>query len=474
MYKKIINLGCLITIGYFYSQDVSVIRNTTDVYDHSYITGTARFSGMGGAMGALGGDVSTMNTNPAGLGVAITGSINGTLNSVGNSNSSTLKGTQLSYKTNATNLGQIGGIIAIEMPKNSDWRFVNLGINYSQVNIENYVQTPSNHDIYDSVIVDNPDGTSSNINLLFNGHAYDRTGNISNLNLGVGANYNNKIYIGGSVNLHSASILKQSDFFAYKKSNDGLIGYYNKNYTPYSEASNGISANVGIIGKITENLRLGLAIETPTSWNSERSYNQYGQDNNADTVSDVYNEVRRFSTPSKVTASAAFVPNKNLSLNVDYRISLGTPNFKSDGLQSATEQLRDFYNQNTYTNNELRTGLEYRIKQFRLRGGYALLNQKLKDETLSVIQNATTSSLQLMDHLYFSKQQTLSAGLGYDFKTFFIDIAYQSMNTTYSNPFFAGTYGSGDFNEIVNNSKSIVSQVNQKRNTLLVGVGWKF
>ena len=33
------------------------------------LSGTARFVGMGGAMGALGGDISTIGTNPAGIGL---------------------------------------------------------------------------------------------------------------------------------------------------------------------------------------------------------------------------------------------------------------------------------------------------------------------------------------------------------------------------------------------------------------------
>ena len=33
------------------------------------LNGTARFVGMGGAMGALGGDITTMGTNPAGIGI---------------------------------------------------------------------------------------------------------------------------------------------------------------------------------------------------------------------------------------------------------------------------------------------------------------------------------------------------------------------------------------------------------------------
>ena len=33
------------------------------------LNGTTRFVGMGGAMGALGGDISVIGTNPAGIGI---------------------------------------------------------------------------------------------------------------------------------------------------------------------------------------------------------------------------------------------------------------------------------------------------------------------------------------------------------------------------------------------------------------------
>ena len=38
-------------------------------YSQTELNGTARYLGMGGAFGALGGDISAMNTNPAGLAI---------------------------------------------------------------------------------------------------------------------------------------------------------------------------------------------------------------------------------------------------------------------------------------------------------------------------------------------------------------------------------------------------------------------
>ena len=44
-------------------------QSQLDAFKHSQteLNGTARYLGMGGAFGALGGDISAMNTNPAGL-----------------------------------------------------------------------------------------------------------------------------------------------------------------------------------------------------------------------------------------------------------------------------------------------------------------------------------------------------------------------------------------------------------------------
>ena len=52
----------------------TAVVNAQNLYDAARLmgndlNGTARFVGMGGAMGALGGDISTMGTNPAGIGI---------------------------------------------------------------------------------------------------------------------------------------------------------------------------------------------------------------------------------------------------------------------------------------------------------------------------------------------------------------------------------------------------------------------
>ena len=64
--KKItmIALAMFTTVG----AGAQTIYDATNIAQKE-LNGTARFVGMGGAMGALGGDISTIGTNPAGIGI---------------------------------------------------------------------------------------------------------------------------------------------------------------------------------------------------------------------------------------------------------------------------------------------------------------------------------------------------------------------------------------------------------------------
>lgn len=59
-----------------YAQDI----NDLLLYSHNNPAATARSVGVGGAMGAIGGDFSTLSTNPAGLGFYRSSELAGTLN----------------------------------------------------------------------------------------------------------------------------------------------------------------------------------------------------------------------------------------------------------------------------------------------------------------------------------------------------------------------------------------------------------
>ena len=478
---KRISLVAFLSLGaMYYAQDASVIKNTAEVYSGSNFGGTAKFNSMAGSMGALGGDLSAITVNPAGTGVFITGDVSATLAVQGNKNNSNLFGKSFESSYNNTNLGQVGGVVSFETNSNSPWQFVNLAFNYSTKNLEDYVQTPGNSSIKEAVQYESG-GTTVNDFLVYNGHAYDRTGTASNLNVSLGGNYENKIYVGAGLNFKTAE-LEQSDFFQLQLQNLGEYANYHKQYTPYRESSNGFSASVGIIGKINNNISLGAAIESPTFWNLTRTYTEYGQNSSDAWVSDIFDETRKLTTPMKLTLSGALVASKNFAVNVDYTLGVTKPKYKVEG--SPEKQLNDYFSSDYKNTSDLRIGAEYRVAGFRLRGGYGLEASPFKNSSILAYNSTGVSGSYGLNSPYVGKRQTLAGGLGYDFKSFYVDAGVQNITATYDNPFFGGEYAvtanngfsviNGDIIKGEDNPTSIVSEVKNTKTNFFVTVGWKF
>ncbi|MBQ8673719.1 MAG: outer membrane protein transport protein [Bacteroides sp.] len=97
------------------------------------LNGTARFVGMGGAMSALGGDISTMSTNPAGTAIYRSGDV---AVSFGLSNFGT-ESKYDGYKANSDKLrgdwNSAGVVIPTKIGNQTSLRYVNFGFNYQRV-----------------------------------------------------------------------------------------------------------------------------------------------------------------------------------------------------------------------------------------------------------------------------------------------------------------------------------------------------
>ncbi len=469
MIKKYFSVVALAAAYFVNAQDVSAIQNSINVYSNPILGGTSKFNSMAGSMGALGGDVSVIATNPAGIGVFIASDVNTTLSTYNNKNTSSLAGRSVDFKTKNTDLGQAGGVAVFEVNGNTPWKFVNIGVNFTSTSLENYVETPGNSNIsYD--ITDTKYAT-------LNGHAYDRFGDLSKMSIAVGGNYDNRIYVGAGVNIHSSSISQyDTASMTFKSSEAGFSEYnelFSKQYTPYAEDGSGFSANVGVIAKIDNQFRLGASLETPTWWTIDRVYDYYDIDGNDGR----YTESRKFRSPFKGTVSAAYVPNKSFALNVDYTLGLSKPQYSSD-VASVDQEFKDFYGDNYKNQSELKVGAEYRLNQFRVRAGYALATNPFDNITMNTFNDNGGNGNQTFDNLYAGKRNTFAVGLGYDFGSFYLDGAYQNINSKYSNPFLYGNNNAGS--EYYSNStyiygdSSAVSEVENNRNLFTFTIGWKF
>jgi hypothetical protein len=371
--------------------------------------------------------------------------------------------------------GNFNGISSFQLLTETPWKFVNIGVNYSSENLDNYVETAGNTNIkLQKNLLDSGNNPVVG-NLSYEGHAYNRVGSVSKMSFGLGANYDNRLYFGLGINLHGSD-LEQHDTALFGLDLDNSLAEYSKQYTPFSETGAGFSANIGVIGKINKVLRLGAAIESPTFWNIDRIYTDYFQDSSGYISYDNYTETRTLTTPMKGILSAALVPNKNFSVNLDYSIGLTKPVYKEQG--DAEVELNDFFKNSSKGMSEIKVGAEYRIKGLRLRGGYAFANSPLDNISLSTYNSAGVSGTNSLDNLFVGDRKTVGLGLGYDWSSFFIDAAYQNVQSTYSNPFLAGyaAYGTGyysaDFD--ANSNASAVSEVKNKRNNFSLTLGWKF
>ena len=114
MFKKFICLYFFISITYTsYSQTFEDVLR----YSSFYNEGTARFNSMGGAFGALGGDLSAISINPAGLSIFIDSEFGLTLNYKNLNINNRLNNNYSSSKNDFYSYGGVGVVLVYENRK---------------------------------------------------------------------------------------------------------------------------------------------------------------------------------------------------------------------------------------------------------------------------------------------------------------------------------------------------------------------
>lgn len=94
------------------------------------LNGTARFVGMGGAMSALGGDISTISTNPAGIGIYRSNDAMVTMGYSITGTESKFGGNTFEANKNRWNFDNAGFVISTKIGNMTSLRYVNFGFNY--------------------------------------------------------------------------------------------------------------------------------------------------------------------------------------------------------------------------------------------------------------------------------------------------------------------------------------------------------
>ncbi len=487
-----------LTISVAYSQEVSdAVRFSQD-----NITGTARFRAMGGAFGAVGGDLSALTVNPAGSAIFTNNQVGITFSNQNIKNNSNYFGTQTSAKDNSFILNQAGGVFVFnDHNPNNNWKKIVIGGTYENTNnynsdtfsagtnpthsIDQYFLTFANgiplnvidgleyrdldyneqqaHLGYWGHVIDPVDENDGNntqytTNVPAGGNYYQENavhtwGYNSKVSFNIATSYKDRIYLGANLNLHITDYRRSSSF--YEDNNQPLeptetisnLRFNNELYT----YGNGFSFQLGAIGKVTDAFRLGLAYESntwydlydETSQSLQTSRQAAGGDiTNENIDPNVVNVYARYTlqTPAKWTFSGAYVFGKSGLISIDYSIKdYSNTKYKPTSDPGFSGINRDISNQLT-SNGELRIGGEYKINRLSLRGGYRFEGSPYKN-------GSTIGDL-----------NSYSGGLGYNFGATRLDLAYSYLERKSNQGFFATGFTDG---------ANITSKLNNVSFTLL-------
>ena len=457
MKKLYIFIALFLTSGIAFAQsDADVLR-----FSRTLPLGTARSAAMSGAFGALGGDISTLNVNPAGIGVFRKSEVSMTFSpDFGNTKS----GGQTAHD-NSFQLGDIGFVISLYNP-NFDWKGINFGINYTNMNNFNRHTTqaiPNAPNSFSQYLAQDINGLiayvlnqnpTANLEDYFNDLQW--MGIQSNYILSDNENKDNPYYEPAIIGANQTKIIKEDGYqgeYAFSFGTNykdklylgitiGLQNIYYKMRSLYTETpdqdnpyeleyfnfeerlkTTGVGTNFkfGVIYRPIPELRLGATIHTPTYYSMTDTYDsgmltKYKFPVNGVTEypsSTSYKYDYDLKTPWKAILSVAGVIQQKAILSFDYEyVNYSSARLKNgiDGYDyyepdgSGVNNLIKEYLRSTHN---FRLGAEYRINSMvSVRGGYSFYASPYKDNK------------------DLNKIQTLSCGFGLNFGQFYCDAAY--------------------------------------------------
>ncbi len=463
---------------------------------------SARFKGMGGAQIGVGGDIGSISSNPAGLGLFTKSEFNLTpeFNSV--SNGSSFLGNKTTSNKSQINLNNVGVVFynPAEKMKGSD---VNkglvstvFGVSYTRnndfLNNINYNGTNTNSSIRDSYaeqanaggIENNTAGSAYNSYLInknapnypnqFSAEPYNnanfkqnwneaRLGSTSEFNVAGALNFENKLYLGATasfVNVHyrsDASFDESGIVNSYddQKKVPGYTGNENYNLTharSQETKGGGFNLKLGMIFRPVSELRIGVNFQTPTWMNIQDNTSETlqaklaGNATNSPSTSNNPTQFYSFSynlrTPLKASAGVSYVIGGRalISADIDY-IDYASMRFTADN----SSDPGTISNNNAFIKNSYKETLNYRVgaevkvsNEVSLRGGYGINGNGVKGGDNSFYQG-----------------QYYTAGLGYRIDNYYFDLAYQNYQTNFS----SSPYVLNDYSEPVADVKSTRNNV---------------
>ncbi|HSZ26184.1 MAG TPA: hypothetical protein VK766_10710 [Cytophagaceae bacterium] len=440
--------------------------------------GTARYAAIGGAGTSLGGDMGSSYVNPAGLGMYRKSEFSVTPVIGGTGTNSTFLGNSQKDGISSLGIGNLGFAICglkDDMDK-SDWRGGTFSLTMSRTNsfhnrisfngidpntsIADYfvqqangtpqaqldAQNPTTSGIsslpalayWDYLIDPTTSGGSQYTNYLSNevfakSGTYTTSGSQNQWNIAYGANYKDKLYIGATLGITTIKF-KESLYYTETASLDSTVApaFNNLIFDDYNTIrGTGVNLKLGYIYKISDVVRIGSTLTTPTYNSMNQQYNSDLQatydpsitNSSGTPLGTQYNSTvistYRFSyiTPLRFASGISFFAGKRGFVSADleyvpYQLSSLAGKGNDNSLVPTNQIISQAYKNIL----NLKFGGELRLHIFRLRAGLAYLPNPYK-----VVDGVNRDIAQL------------SAGAGVKLNNVYFDfgVVNSRYNTTY-------------------------------------------
>ena len=429
------------------------------------LTGTARYRGVSGAFGALGGDLSAINNNPAGSAVFNQSFVSLSLSSDGYDNQTHYGDDITTTTSNDLDFNQLGAVF-VSSGSGSLTKFT-FGFNYDRANdfdnqfVAKGMSSNSISDFFlgfaqgtplellelqDGESIDDLyqylgenesynaqqaflgyqgyliDPESSDLDNEFytsaqNGNAFDQEyrytsfGNNSKFAINAAGQFGENFYLGANLNIHTFNYTRNTLLFEDNAQASNAVSSLDFENI-YRSIGSGASLQVGAIYKATQSLRLGLSLDSPTYYTISEETEQYLRTSGENgevvinpNVINVYQDYE-FQTPAKATGSIAYVFSAGGFLSFDYTYQdYGSIKYRPES-DSYFQQLNSDISSNLKSSSTYRLGGEFLAGNWSFRGGYRFQESPyLNESTLGDLTG-------------------YSVGLGYTIGNARIDLAY--------------------------------------------------
>ena len=461
--KKIIRLiflsaGFLLTLENVNAQIDENARgyfNEALLFSRTVPGGTARIQALGGTQIALGGDVSNIYSNPAGLGFFNRSQVS--FSPALRLHSSDGEYLGLNTRDNGGRFGFDNLGIVFSSPRNnpnSSWKGGSFGISFTKTNNFNNQFTYEGRNLNSSIIdqfIESADGVFVDnlgglpglayeaylINPVFDNEgnridgAYDSfilglplqrevvttEGSQSQWNISYGGNVSDRFYFGIGLGIASVNY-EQTKSYTETEFDDPDPGINDFTIRERLDIDGtGINATVGFIFRPNDFIRIGASLVTPTYYQFDEesdvvinaNYDNffYEPENitlgNETVLSDIFVSTFDLTTPLRLNGGVAFFFQKNgfISADIEYvdysNSNLSSNDFPTTADNRTIEQL--------YTSVvNFRIGGEYRYDIFRFRGGFGYYGDPDTTETVDL------------------SRTEFSLGAGIKLKNFYVDL----------------------------------------------------